>query len=540
MATTRTPTNPRIRRVCRGYQRFLAFPRSKRARVAHSLEGDTLVWLCVAGVLVASGASAQTWRVTPSVAIEETLTNNVNLVDSAGATSDFVSQITPGVSIVEKGARTSLTGTVSVPMLFYARTGSDNNTVYPTVGLFGRVEAIERLFFIEGSVNVSQQYLTPFASRPSGLESTTSNRYTAAAYRISPYFKGVTPGDINYELRDSSTWTRAYQTQSSTSQSYSNEALASVSRNPTPWGWSAEYNRASIKFPDQAALVTQLERARLIRQIDPQLQIFGGAGYENNHYVFADYRDVTYQFGVRWRPTERTLVDADWEHRFFGSSYHLTFDHRMPLSVWTVRASRDVTSYPQQLAGLPAGVDIASYLNQLFLTSIPDPTQRAALIAQLIQNGGLPLFLSGGINLFTQQAIVQQSASASFGLLGARNSVFFTAYRLRSEPVQGASEPASGALGALDSNSQTGGGIAWAYKVTPSLSLDTTADVLRTVAIPPQVGKTTQNIVRTTLTSPVAPNTTAYVGARYQHLKSDVATNYNEVAILVGVVHIFH
>ena len=178
---------------------------------------------------------------------------------SAGAKSDFVTQITPGVSIVEKGARTSLTGTVSVPMLLYARTGSDNNTVYPTVGLFGKVEAVERLFFIEGAVNVSQQYLTPFASRPSSLATVTSNRYTAAAYRISPYFKGVTPGDINYELRDTSTWTRAYQTQSSTSQSYSNEALASVSKNPAPWGWSAEYNRSSVKFPDQAALVTQLE-----------------------------------------------------------------------------------------------------------------------------------------------------------------------------------------------------------------------------------------------------------------------------------------
>ena len=476
---------------------------------------------------------------TPSVAIEETLTNNVNL-DSAGAKSDFVSQITPGVSIVEKGARTSLTGTVSVPILFYARTGSDNNTVYPTVGLFGRVEAVERLFFIEGAVSVSQQYLTPFAARPSGLETTTSNRYTAAAYRISPFFKGVTPGDINYELRDTSVWTRVYQTQSSTSQSYLNEALASVSKNPAPWGWSTEYNRSSVKFPGQAALVTQLERARVIWQIDPQVQIFGGAGYENNHYIFADFRDVTYRVGGRWRPTERTQVDADWEHRFFGSSYHFTFDHRTPLSVWTVRASRDVTSYPQQLAGLPAGVDIASYLNLFFLTSIPDPVQRAALIAQIIQSGGLPLFLSGGVNLYTQQATLQQSASASLGLLGARNSVFFTVYRLRSEPVAGAEQPISGQLAAFNNNTQTGGGIAWTHKLAPSLSLNTSADVLRTVANPPQVGKTTQGSVRTTVTSPLAANTTAYAGARYQRLTSDVATSYNEVAVFVGLTHTFH
>ena len=283
MATTRTPTNPRIRRVCRGYQRFLASPRSKRARVAHSL-GDTLVWLCVVGVLAASGASAQTWRVTPSVAIEETLTNNVNLVDSAGAKSDLVTQFTPGVSIVEKGARTSLTGTVSVPMLLYARTGSDNNKVYPSVNLVGNVEALEKLFFIDGAVNVSQQYLTPFGSRPSSLATVTSNRYTAAAYRISPYFKGVTPGDINYELRDSNTWSTSGGTQISTNQVlYQRGARERLKGSRAIGLVGQQYNRSSVKFPDQAALVTQLERARLIRQIDPQLQLFTGAGYEINH-----------------------------------------------------------------------------------------------------------------------------------------------------------------------------------------------------------------------------------------------------------------
>jgi uncharacterized protein (PEP-CTERM system associated) len=539
MATTRTPTNPRIRRVCRGYQRFLASPRSKRARVAHSL-GDTLVWLCAVGVLAASGASAQTWRFTPTVALEESLTSNAALLDSANAKSDLVTQFTPGFSIVEKGARSSLNGSVSIPMLLYARTGSDNNKVYPSVNLVGNIEPLERLFFVDGAVIVSQQYLNPFGSRPSSLATVTSNRYTAEIYRISPYFKGVAHGDINYELRDSNTWSTSGGTQISTNRSYTNEVLANVSKDPTPVGWSAEYNRASVKFPDQAALVTQLGRARVIWQIDPQLQLFTGAGYENNHYIFADFRDTIYNVGGRWRPTERTLMSGDWEHRFFGSSYHLTFDHRTPLSVWTVRAARDVTSYPQQLAGLPAGLDIATYLNQLFLTSIPDPIQRAALIAQIIQSGGLPLFLAGGINLYTQQATVQQSATASLGLLGARNSVFFTVFRLRSEPVAGAEQPVSGQLAAFNDNTQTGGGIAWTYKLTPSLSLNTTADGLRTVANPPQVGKTNQGSVRTTLTSPVTANTTVYAGARYQRLHSDVATDYNEVAVYVGLTHTFH
>src|SRR5512143_1288441 len=51
-----------------------------------------------AGGLVALGggtAFAQTWHFIPSVALQETLTSNVNLSPSATAQSDLVSQLTP-------------------------------------------------------------------------------------------------------------------------------------------------------------------------------------------------------------------------------------------------------------------------------------------------------------------------------------------------------------------------------------------------------------------------------------------------------------
>jgi uncharacterized protein (PEP-CTERM system associated) len=94
-----------------------------------------------------------------------------------------------------------------------------------------------------------------------------------------------------------------------------------------------------------------------------------------------------------------------------------------------------------------------------------------------------------------------------------------------------------------DNNTQTGGGVAWTLRMTPSLSLNTSADVLRTVANPPQAEKTTQGTLRTTLTTPVAANTTVYAGARYQRLRSDlstVSTSYNEAAVYVGLTHTFH
>jgi uncharacterized protein (PEP-CTERM system associated) len=539
MAITRKPASPRARRGLREHSSVAPSRQGKAAKVSRALTGPAICVL-VFGTIAAMNATAETWHITPSVSIDETLTDNVNLDSSATAKSDLVTQIIPGFSVVEKGAHTSLTGSVSLPMLIYVRTGGENDKVYPNVNLVGNVEAVEKFFYIDAIANVSQEYLSPFGARPGSLVTTSANRYTTQTYTLSPYLRGVSPGSLSYELRDTNTWTKGTQSAVSTNDSYTNDAYGKITRDPVPWGWSVEFDRSSVKFPDQEALVTQIERVRLSNQIDPQVQVFGGAGYEDDHYIFADFHDATYNLGVHWRPTDRTQFDADWEHRFFGSSYHVVFDHRRPLSVWTLRASRDVTTYPQQVAGLPGGLNVETYLNQLFLTSIPDPVQRAAFIAQIIQNGGLPLFLAGGVNLYTQQATVLTSANASVGLLGARNSIFFSIYRLRNEPVATATGSLPDSLARLNNNTQTGAGITWTHNLTPSLSLNTSADLLRTVANPPLVGTTKQGTFRTALTTPISTGTTVYAGARYQVARSDVIAAYHEAAVFVGLTHVFH
>lgn len=133
---------------------------------------------------------ADAFRVVPSVTVQETLTNNVNLEPSPNARADLITEITPSVSISETGARTRLSGSVSLPTVLYARTGSQNNSVYGQANLTGNVEAVEKFFFIDGAVSVSQQYFSPFGAQPVGLANATQNRYTAQSYSVSPYIQG--------------------------------------------------------------------------------------------------------------------------------------------------------------------------------------------------------------------------------------------------------------------------------------------------------------------------------------------------------------
>jgi uncharacterized protein (PEP-CTERM system associated) len=326
-------------------------------------------------------------------------------------------------------------------------------------------------------------------------------------------------GDYSYELRDKNIWTTSDGSAGSIrNSSYTNEIVGTASRRPVPLGWTIDYDRSDVKFPDQGALLTQLGRARAVWRVDPQVELGAGGGYEDNRFTLASYKGAIYGVGVRWRPTERTTVSGDLEHRFFGTSYHFAFDHRTPLSVWSLHASRDTTTYPQQLASLPPGSSISVVLNQLLLSSIPDPEQRQAYVDQLIRNGGLPLLTSGPVNLFTQQVLLQENATASLGLLGARNKVFLSVFRARSQPIAGAGIPLLGLLSSLTNNTQTGGSIVWTHNLTPSLTLNASADVLRTVANAPDVGETKQGILRLTLATPLSANTSAYAGARYQRV----------------------
>jgi len=491
--------------------------------------------LCSGLVALATSAHAEQWLFEPLLGVEETLTNNVNLEPNDIRRGDLVSQLTPGFRVRETGAHTSLKGFVTLPILLYARTGSENNKVEPNINLLGTWDA-ERVFFVDGSINVSQQYLTPFGTRSDSLANATNNRYTAQIYEISPYIKSSEDRDYSYLLRDNNLWTKGNA--GVVANAYTNELIGTFERNPAPLGWAVEINRSATKFQDQSRQLLELARARALYTIDPQVEVSISGGYEHNDLLLESKDDVIYGTGFRWRPSERSRVEANWEHRFFGASYNVTFENRTPLSVWSVVASRNITTYPQQLASLPAGVDVAAALNQLYLTRIPDPIARQTLVNQLINDRGLPSLLSSGVTIYSQQVTLQESLVATAGLLGARNTVFFSAYRQRQEPITASGTELPG-FGTLQNNTQYGGNVAWSHSLTPLLTLIGTVDGSRTVDNTQPI-TTKQGSVRAGLSSPVSAETTLYGGVRYQVSRSNISGDYDELAVFVGINHRFH
>jgi uncharacterized protein (PEP-CTERM system associated) len=311
-------------------------------------------------------------------------------------------------------------------------------------------------------------------------------------------------------------------------------------QDPRPVGLDASYDRVDTKFNDQDSFVTEIGRLGGSWQPDDQWRFELRGGYEDNHFLLERFSGVTYGGGLRWRPSTRTSVDVDGEHRFFGTSYHVSLAHRLPLSIWTVHASRDITTYPQQIASLPGQGNVDALLNALYGSRITDPVARQALVDQLIRERGLPATLSSPLDLFTQQATLQESVDTSINLLGARNTVLITAYRRRIEPIPGT------ALALLDilpssqiDNTQLGGNVVWSYRITPLYTLATSADWYRAVANDASGVRSRQWSMQSTLSAPLSRLTRVFGGIRYQHFTSSGEATIEETAVFVGLDHAF-
>lgn len=494
-----------------------------------------------ASALTASDSPAvvRGWRFEPYLNVRETLTNNVSLAPSGSAKSDLVSEITPGIRINGKGARTSLNGFIASPAVVYARSGSENNQVYPSANILGNLEAIEKFFYVEAAASATPQFFSPFGAQPANLSNTTQNRYTSTSYSVSPYIQGTALGDIAYLLRNNNTWTHQSDTPIQTENSYLNQWLGNVSSPVAPLGWAVDVERTDVRFKNQDSQLTQLARARLEYKVIPQVQVMISGGYEDNRYSVTDYKGAIYGAGLQWRPTERTALEGKWEHRFFGSSYLFTLDHRTPLSVWNVRVSRNITSYPERVVALPAGGNVQAMLNDAFLSRISDPVQRQAAVERFIRDQNLPAVLSNPVNLYSQQITLVDYQSATFGLLAVRNTIFFTVFNSKSVPILGSGTPLPTGLTLSNDNTQRGGSVTWTHKLTPLANLNATAQTVRTFTNGAQTDKATQSDFRVMISSPLTARTSVYGGARYQIYRFDGTSDYDEAAVFAGLSYVF-
>jgi uncharacterized protein (PEP-CTERM system associated) len=482
-------------------------------------------------------ALAAEWKFTPSVGLRATLSDNVRASTSGDKSPDFYMTVIPRIAASREGARLKVNFYYQPYATVYA-SNADQNVWANTLGALANLEAVPDFFFVDATANIAQTFLSPFAPLPTDIGTVTNNRTETYGASISPYIKGRLGAQTNYELRYRYVYTTSASslTHSSSLMSWSGNIAGRLTERST---WAADAYRSETQYGGNPAFTNSIGRAYYTYQLNADLSATLRGGYEETNYAVADRSGPIYGGGVNWRPTSRTNVDGFVEKRFFGTGYGLTANHRRRLSALSVNASRDISSYPALLFTLPPG-DTRSLLDAALTARIPDPALRETAIDQFLTQTGSPETLSAFTSYYSEQINLVERVSASFALLGVRNSVIFSASWWKSEPFATVSgQPLPPGIAPLNRFTTYGGAINWNYKLTGKSQLASTLSSYYTQSLDNKDLTSTNSVARIQLNTALTPKTTAGIGARATRFTSTFGSDYTEHAIFAVANHQF-
>jgi uncharacterized protein (PEP-CTERM system associated) len=482
------------------------------------------------------------WTVQTDLTLREIYTDNAFL-GVGEPRHDFVTEVTPGIRINGRSPRLTANFSYRPSALFYARNDQANDVVN-NLAAFARLEAIERFFFVEAFGNISQSFFSPFAPRPGEIAINTANRTETSTVGLSPYLRGRLGAGFEYELRNRHTWTRTDN--NNLGDFYTRDWFGRFASPMRLFGWALEYYDTVTEVEDDLARrpdqESRLYRARLYYQPDPAWRFSVSAGEEENNYIARQtQRDTIYGAGVAWNPGPRTSAEFQYEHRFFGPSRLARVNHRTRLTAWNLAYSRNTSTYQEEVLRIPPG-NTTALLNAIFAARIPDPTQRRAAVEEFMRGSGTPATLSSSLAFYTQRVYLREAIEASFGILGVRNSITFTAFYAENSNISADVIFLPDAFLFANRFDERGFIARFDHKLTPVTTLSASAHRVDTRRIDPPGPKSRNDYVTLTLNHVASPKTNVFAGVsitRFDSEDSVFADNQDANSLFVGLTHRF-
>ncbi|HKO67480.1 MAG TPA: TIGR03016 family PEP-CTERM system-associated outer membrane protein [Burkholderiaceae bacterium] len=484
-------------------------------------------------------ATAQRWIINPSVETQATLTNNANYDVSARREGDLIFNVLPAVGFAREGPRLRVDGAASLNFIGYAD-GTQTSRVLPQANILANLEAIDRLFYIEGALRANQELVNPFLPRSDAAS--TFNKYTYTQARIAPYLQGTVGDDWRYLVRSDNSYTSTSQTDVALNNAYFGRHLAEVVRNPTPLGASLRVQSDVTRFDNELQPDQTLDSAiaTVNYAFTPQLSAGLRGGYERTNYTLNETSGSIYGIELEWALSPYTRIGGFWESRFFGPSYQFSASNRLRRLATSLSFSRSIATYPQLILQLPATGNVSGLLNAILTARFPDPIERAQQVQNLITAQALPESLPGAVNIYSESPNVLTSGSGTVALIGTRNTLAFNLFYLKTERLPDPAVPPT--FLTFNNTIQRGASLSLSHRLSPVTSLNASASRRETRGFDQSAGTVTdENILQVQASQQLSPRSNAFVGARYRQQDSTVGGigESSEAAIFVGLFHRF-
>lgn len=488
-----------------------------------------------AALLVALPAQAQ-WRVTPSISLTETYSDNPTL-SSGAKQGQFITEAMPAIRVDGHNSRVDFSASARSSFFSYSEGRPANarrsNNQYDAAG---RLKVIDEFMYVDARVNGGTRAVSAFGPDDSGFNRYTSeNRTQLTNWSVSPYlvqrFGNFASGTLRY-THDS---VNANETRFGSSES---DGVAFNLASGRAWrdlGWNLRYARQDVaneRFGDSSSENALLG---LNYRLQRTLSLTASAGYDV--YDYGDFGGRTsgasWSAGFAWRPTVRTAIEMSVGRHFLGNTGSLLATHRSRHTVWRASYSDAVTSTRQEFTQGQV-IDTAALLDSLFAVSIPDPVARRQAVLDYIQLAGLPPTQGEQINYLTNRYFRQKLAQASVGYNMRQHGAVLTLFaseRVALSSGAADSELLGNQLFSLNDNvRQFGASGAYSYRVNARTSASATLSATRNRSLITDI-ESDQQALRLGMTRRFSRNLSGSAELRHLRGNRGFGADYKENAI---------
>lgn len=412
-------------------------------------------------------ANAAEWRISPGLDLRETYTDNLALDTLGAEQSDFVTEVSPHISLVGEGHRLKFNAMYAMRHFMYARSDY-GSTTFHQLSAAANAELVSNLFFVDGKASTSPQSISAFGPQVADRGNVTDNRADVKTFSISPYLQHRFGSTASTELRytHDSVSSNAGGLLDSQSDRVLLRMDSGAAFRTLQWGW--RYDDQRIEYDNAAPVDMRTLSGNVRYLISPRFSLDATAGYEKNNYIsIAEKPEGSFwTLGATWSPSEITSISGSAGKRYFGDTWSLAASHRTRLTNWSLAYYEDVTTARSQFQ-VPVTIDTSAFLNQLWSASFPDPVVRQQFVDAFIREMALSPTLSQPVNSFTNRVFLQKSIQASAAFSGVRNTLIVSLFRTLRDPQspRGADAIVPGAID--DSTKQVGAQVTWNFRITP-------------------------------------------------------------------------
>jgi uncharacterized protein (PEP-CTERM system associated) len=543
-ATIREAARPSAQTGCSTHSIINTVPTTVSRLYAIRLSFSAIFLIATAMLFLSRHTFAAERSITPNLTLKETYSDNIRLAPAGSETSDWVTEINPGISLTDTGPNLKFYAAYQMQNIIYAKESNSNRTNhYLSAG--ANAKLVDNLLFLDGNANVNQQNIFLFGPQPSDNTNITGNRTTVFTYSISPYLRHDFDALASSELRYTHDEVRTLE--NALSNSKGDSALFNVTSGPafSRFNWGLHYSKQIIDYSNYPTANTEISSGDLGFSITPKFSLIGTKGYEKydqsigQNSVGQNFEGPFWTGGFFWTPSARTHIKYSTGYRFFGKTYALDASLHSRNTVWNVNYSDDITTNRSQFL-IPATINTASFLDQLFTASIPDPVLRKQFIDSFILNNGLPPSLAENVNYFSNGYFLQRRLQASVALNSTKSTFILSAFESSRESLTSLTADSillgTSYLATKDNTEETGGNATWVWRLTSRTNIN--ANTSYTISRHTTTHITQRNwLTSLGMTKHFRPKLDGSVELRRNQTHSDqIGGSYLEHAIIASVL----